>query len=229
VTDTKIVGDASIRSVAQERRWLSAILSHEKTDRMNEVVRIAGIDTSAFEQNPVMLADHKSDQVVGRWSRLWTQAVDGADALLGEAEGLAPGISPVADRVWAEIRAGVRRGISVGFQPTELGPPFLPDQRGDTIERCVLLEVSSVAIPACPTCLVMPMTKCACDLPDTLLLDLDEPSANEAADYVSLDLPPAQPEYQLWEVRAALRETLPPMVKRAVEEQVEMLTGYLGD
>lgn len=174
---------ATIRDVgdAPERR-LRAILSEELIDATGEVTRIAGIDLARAKTNMPMLKDHH--ELMGQWTRLWTEVRAGIPVLMGEAQGTPPGISPTADQAWGEIQAGVRRGISVGFLSLEQGPPILPGQTGVTHVRSQLLEASSVGLPACPTCLVL--AKCAChgtDPDDEILIECDD----DEEDLIELD------------------------------------------
>ena len=76
---------------------------------------------------------------------------EGADGQRGAA---APGRECRADEAWSAIAFGARKGISIGFIPIEAGAPILPDQWGKTFRRVGLMEISSVAVPSCPACLV---------------------------------------------------------------------------
>jgi hypothetical protein len=141
---------------------LTAIVSREDVDRDGEVIDLKGLGRARFAEYPLMLCDHDTHKIIGAWPRLWEEPIGGLPALLGEAR---RGPGPVAEQVWSEIAEGVRRGISVGLTVQEVGGPVRPGQWGKTIVRSELVEVSSVAIPACPDCLVLsigPRQKCAC-------------------------------------------------------------------
>ena len=64
---SRIVKDiVGIKSVDTDRRRITFIASHELPDRDGEVVRVAGIDTSDFMKNPVLLANHDSWFSIGK-------------------------------------------------------------------------------------------------------------------------------------------------------------------
>lgn len=79
-------------------------------------------------------------------------AADGP-ALVAQAEILPAGTSPRVDERWA-IQAGACSGISIGFLPKSIDKPQRPGQTGRTYTSVELLEISSVTVPSCPTCVI---------------------------------------------------------------------------
>ena len=76
---------ATIKSVDAVSRTISFIATHEKVDRVGEVVSVDGIDLTAFKANPVLLAHHNHEKPVGRVTSLLRQTVGGYLALVGRA------------------------------------------------------------------------------------------------------------------------------------------------
>jgi phage head maturation protease len=129
--------------------------SQEVTDSYGDVVLVDGIDLTRFKRNPVLLADHDKTFVIGAVARLWLEDRPAGRALMAEATLLPAGISARIDEARATILAGARRGVSIGFKPLEWEPRRNDDgQNGYTFRTSELIEISSVALPACPTCLI---------------------------------------------------------------------------
>ena len=144
---------------ALDDRTIKFVASHEVVDADSEVVKVHGIDTARFRQNPVLLLMHNWQSVpVATVTNLWVSPVDGSPALMGTAH--FPD-RPQSNDALADVRAGLLRGISIGFASTEQGPPILAGQRGRTHLKSVLLEISLVSLPSCPTCLVS-IKSCTC-------------------------------------------------------------------
>jgi phage head maturation protease len=154
MTTTKHL-DAAVQAVDVPRRRIRFVASQRIVDRDGEVIERQGIDTSEFAKNPTLLCDHDPRFVLGRVEALTLQVRPNGEALIGEAEILPAGTSARVDEAWSAITFSARNGISIGFTPLEVDPaPVLPGQRGVTYKRVRLLEISSVALPACPTCVV---------------------------------------------------------------------------
>jgi Caudovirus prohead serine protease len=143
---------ATIEKGSQDRT-IQFIASHELVDADGEVVLVDGIDyTTRFNGNALMLEQHQHQKVaVATVTRLWKTTINGMKALMGLA--VFPD-RPQSDDAWANIQAGLLRGISIGFRSLETGPRMLPGQTGVTHVRSELIEISLVSIPSCPTCLV---------------------------------------------------------------------------
>lgn len=143
--------EAAVRQVDERRRLVDFIASTQEVDRDQEVVITRGIDLTAFRLNPTFLLDHDRRAPLGRVVALGVERLGNHDALTGTAEILAAGTSQRADEAWAEIKAGVRNGISIGFLPVDVDPP---GTRGRVLRRVELLEISSVTMPSCRACVV---------------------------------------------------------------------------
>jgi prohead serine protease len=173
---------------ATHRRF-AGIASAEVEDRMGDVVRCDGIDLSEYKTNPVILADHTRGFVIGKATQLWRERREGANCLMVEVQGVPRGTSARTDEVWATIDDGSRRGLSIGFQVTSSEPrTTAAGGAGMLFKTSRLLEISSVDLPACASCLLTAKTVCkhGCGCagvsnPDEVVLELaDEPVTNRA-------------------------------------------------
>ncbi|MGH2359244.1 MAG: HK97 family phage prohead protease, partial [bacterium] len=146
-----------IKGSRPDARTISFIASHERVDEDGELILVDGIDLTRYLANPILLMGHDyRAPAVGEVRNLQRTTVDGTRALTGE--GFFPD-RPRADEALADLRAGLLRGVSLGFRSLRQGPPRLPGQTGITHEQTRLIEISLVSLPACPTCLVT--RKCA--------------------------------------------------------------------
>ena len=94
-------------------------ITTEHVDRMNEVVRVAGVDTRHYQRNPVVLWCHDSESLpIGRGERIRVgKTVDGRKALLMDV--VLHDLTPMAREVLALAQQGVIRAGSIGFLPLE--------------------------------------------------------------------------------------------------------------
>ena len=165
--------DGAIKAIDGSK--IQGIASQQQVDRDGEVILVNGIGTSRFEPNPCFLANHDRDFNLGTVTRLWTATLGGVATLLFEAQ-LVERPTERQREVIEAIRQGARRGISIGFIPLETDrQPVVEGQRGVTYTSIELLEISSVSLPSCPTCLIeqkaLKRSACACD-DDVIVLHL---------------------------------------------------------
>ena len=114
------------------------VISDESVNSYGYIVKTDGIDTTAFERNPVMLYMHERKTVVGRWENI---RKDGkrllADAVFDES-------TELGRTVKQQVENGFLRSASIGVDIVEE-----KDINGvRTITKSVLFEVSIVDIPA---------------------------------------------------------------------------------
>jgi HK97 family phage major capsid protein/HK97 family phage prohead protease len=128
-----------VRSVDEDARVIEGIATTPETDRMGDVIEPAG---AKFSLPLPLLWQHRSDQPIG-------QVVDAAvtpEGIRIRAK-IAKGLLPRIDEAWALIRAGLVRGLSIGFR--SLGEPErIEGTFGLKFSSWELLEVSAVTIPA---------------------------------------------------------------------------------
>lgn len=129
-------------------------------DREGESIAPGAWDTTAFEQNPVILFAHDHTRVVGRAERIWRDA----QGLWLQVRLAAAGTSPHADEVWALLAQGMLRAVSVGFIPRT----WEDTAAGRRYTRVELTECSFVAVPANPEALVAEVRSADADKKDLL-------------------------------------------------------------
>lgn len=115
-----------------ERAWGIEILDHSP----------GAMDMTRLERSAPVLFNHDPDKVIGVVERAWIEGGKGrAVVRMGESE--------KAREVWEDIKAGVLRNVSVGYQIQEM----VKEGERDGVEtyrvtRWQPLEVSVVSIPA---------------------------------------------------------------------------------
>lgn len=146
----------AIKQIDRAKREIRFVASRQEVNRDGEVILTQGISTANYRKNPVLLARHDHTFNLGKVDALAVERVDGADALIGMATVLPPGVSPEADQAYQMILAGALNGVSIGFLPLETDEkPILPGQKGRTFRKVDLLEISVVSLPSCPSCVIV--------------------------------------------------------------------------
>lgn len=131
-------------------------------DRDREIVIPDGVDLSVYDRNRVVLWQHDQGQPCGKclWVKPDTRGVLAKTFYPARPDGHEGDWLP--EKVWGLIRTDILRGKSVGFLPLEYRDPTEDEvQKGAerVFTRCLLLEYSCVAIPACPEALVTAINK----------------------------------------------------------------------
>lgn len=118
---------------------ITFVLSDESVNSYGFVVLTEGIDTSAFERNPVMLYMHNRDgNVIGRWENI---RKDGK-RLLGDA--VFDDSTELAATVKKQVEKSFLRSVSIGIE--QIATEELNGVQ--TVTKCRLIEVSIVDIPS---------------------------------------------------------------------------------
>lgn len=118
---------------------ITFVLSDESVNSYGFVVLTEGIDTTAFERNPVMLYMHNRDgNVIGRWENI---RKDGK-RLLGDA--VFDDSTELAATVKKQVEKGFLRSVSIGIE--QIATEELNGVQ--TVTKCRLIEVSIVDIPS---------------------------------------------------------------------------------
>lgn len=114
------------------------VISDESVNSYGYIVKTDGIDTTAFERNPVMLYMHERKTVVGRWENIRKDGVKLlADAVFDES-------TELGRTVKKQVEEGFLRSASIGVDIVEE-----KEINGvKTVTKSVLFEVSIVDIPA---------------------------------------------------------------------------------
>lgn len=119
-------------------------LSDESINSYGLKVLTAGIDLSAFENNPVMLMEHDRTMLVGRWTNIRKEE----GRLLADAEFDTD--DELALKLQKKVEKGFLKGVSMGLQIQKLGIET-PEDGGEDVPvvlKSLLLESSLCAIPS---------------------------------------------------------------------------------
>lgn len=115
------------------------VLSDETVNSYGFVVFTEGIDTAAFERNPVMLYMHNRDgNVIGRWENIRKEGT----RLLGDA--VFDDSTELAATVKKQVENGFLRCVSIGIE--QIDTEVINGVK--TVTKCRLIEVSIVDIPS---------------------------------------------------------------------------------
>jgi phage head maturation protease len=127
-----------------------ALRDVDTKDAMGDVIPPTALDLTRFRANPCVLKDHHHDQPIGVVTKDWKTATGWwVTARIFDA-----GMNAAADQCWNEITSGGRRGLSIGFRGA--GEPRVTSEgrQGTRWTKVEVIEVSSVCLPACPSCLL---------------------------------------------------------------------------
>ncbi len=125
---------------------VEAIAGTSNKARDGHIVRMSGMDTSAFLRSGTILFNHDPSKPVGIPV---SGRVDSGGNLRLVIDFAGEGLSKHADEVRNLVKAGILRNLSIGFDPLEMEPLDPRNPRGgQLITRSELLEVSVVGVPA---------------------------------------------------------------------------------
>ncbi len=126
-----------------DERHVRFTISTSTPDRAHDVVETGGIDTTAFETNPVVMWAHDYAQLpIGRCVSIERLQ----NKLVGIVEFVAADLNPFAEQVFRLVKAGFLRACSIGFRPLEW--EYDDERGGVTFQKSELLEWSICPIPA---------------------------------------------------------------------------------
>src|SRR5882724_470430 len=112
----------TLRSLDEAARTIEFTSSTEGSDRMGDVIRVAGWDLVNFEKNPVFLFSHRSeDPPIGKILSSKKQLGKNA-ALVQTAQFATKDIYPFGDTIFKMYKAGFMNAVSVGFMPKSYQP-----------------------------------------------------------------------------------------------------------
>lgn len=133
----------TIKAVNEEAREIRGIASTPSTDRMGDIVEPAG---AQFKLPLALLWQHDSGQPIGQvTSAKVTDA--GIEIVAKLAKIDAPSqLSARLEEAWQSIKAGLVRGLSIGFRAIEYS--FMEDGDGIRFTKWEWYELSAVTIPA---------------------------------------------------------------------------------
>lgn len=132
-----------LKSADDEKRILSGIASTPSVDRMGDIVEPKGAE---FKLPIPFLWQHDSRQPIGHVTKAKISA-SGIDVEIQIARIEEPGtLKDRIDEAWQSIKAGLVRGMSIGFSPIEMAE--IAGSWGMRFTKWSWLELSAVTIPA---------------------------------------------------------------------------------
>ncbi len=140
----------SLASTSAPDRTVTAVLSDERVALDDHVIVTAGIDTTDYMKNPVVLFAHdQNSPPIARMLSTWKRGTQ----LVGKMQFADENTYPFADTIYKLIRSGFLNSMSISWFPTE-SKPARDRARPGGIDflRCKLLEMSVVPVPANPGC-----------------------------------------------------------------------------
>lgn len=152
-----------IRSLNEKERTIEFVASTETVDRYGDVIRVAGWDTRAYEQNPVFLWAHESDKPpIGKCVGIEKDVESGE--LVQKIQFADRDTYPFADTAFKLYKGGFLNAVSVGFMAKEVKPRYEESEDGpefvgyEFVEQ-ELMELSAVPVPANPDALARAVCK----------------------------------------------------------------------
>jgi HK97 family phage major capsid protein/HK97 family phage prohead protease len=134
-----------VKSVEDEQRIIRGLATSPSPDRLGDIVEPLGV---SFKNPLPLLWQHDSKRPVGT-VKFEAPTADGIEfeARLPRVEE-PPSLKDRIDTAWGEIKAGLVRGVSIGFRALETS--MLKDGSGMRFIKSEVLELSLVSVPAHP-------------------------------------------------------------------------------
>jgi HK97 family phage prohead protease len=138
-----------IKAIDEERREITGIASTPQLDRVNDVVEPLGL---TFAKDTPLLLNHNHAQPVGN-VQFGRPTAKGLPFKATIAKVTEPGaVKDRTDESWHSVKAGLIRGVSIGFVPKASEP--LGKGKGTRYTKADIHELSLVAIPANPGAII---------------------------------------------------------------------------
>lgn len=160
----------TIKSVDDEERIIEGIATTPTPDRANDVVELSGID---YKLPLPFLLQHNSREPIGN-------VIDAKvvkDEMRVRIKMASAGVAAYIDEAWAVIKAGLVRGLSIGFRSIE--EAFNKETGGFRFIKTEWIELSAVTVPMNAEATILSVKSA-----DSLLLAA---SGHEAIPVVRLD------------------------------------------
>lgn len=129
----------------EDKEWMfDVVATTEDTDRDGEIIKIKWWDTSNWEKNPVILANHqyKIESIIGKGLKFYTSN------WVKRLKGVFSKTNPLGVLAKELYREGMLNTVSVGFLVKERDA-----NDRSVITKAELLETSFVAVPCNPNAL----------------------------------------------------------------------------
>lgn len=134
----KALSQFSIKSVDEEAGIIRGIATTPKTDRVGDIVEPKG---ASFSLPLPLLFNHSHDQPIGE---VFEATI--TEAGIEIAARVAKDATAKIGEIWAMIKAGLVKGLSIGFRADE----YEPISTGYKFTKWNWLELSAVTVPANP-------------------------------------------------------------------------------
>ena len=129
-----------VKALDDERRIITGIASTPSTDRAGDIVEPAG---AKFTLPIPLLSQHDHDSPIGHVTKaVVTPAGIEIEASIPKDTGLG-----YVEKAWLQIKAGLTRGLSIGFRPLTY-EPVAKGSSGLRFKTWEWFELSAVTIPA---------------------------------------------------------------------------------
>ncbi|MDS0112524.1 HK97 family phage prohead protease, partial [Enterobacter hormaechei] len=133
----------TVKSVNEDERIITGIASTPSPDRDGDIMEPEG---AKFRSDTPFLWQHDRSQPIGTCTpKMVKEGLQITAKLVKPTPDMPSQLIARLDEAWASIKAGLVRGLSIGFRPIEYS--FL-DEGGIRFLSWDLLEVSAVTIPA---------------------------------------------------------------------------------
>ncbi|EMH4817338.1 phage major capsid protein, partial [Salmonella enterica] len=137
----------TVKSVNEDERIITGIASTPSPDRDGDIMEPEG---AKFRSDTPFLWQHDRSQPIGTCTpKMVKEGLQITAKLVKPTSDMPSQLIARLDEAWASIKAGLVRGLSIGFRPIEYS--FL-DEGGIRFLSWDLLEVSAVTIPANAEC-----------------------------------------------------------------------------
>lgn len=137
----------TVKSVNEDERVITGIASTPSPDRDGDILESGG---ATYRSDTPFLWQHDRSQPIGTCTpKMVKEGMQITAKLAKPTPDMPSQLAARLDEAWASIKAGLVRGLSIGFLPKEYS--YL-DEGGVRFIKWDLLEVSAVTIPANAEC-----------------------------------------------------------------------------
>ncbi|OAT18008.1 hypothetical protein M977_03796 [Buttiauxella gaviniae ATCC 51604] len=137
----------TVKSVNEDERIITGIASTPSPDRDGDILESGG---ATYRSDTPFLWQHDRSQPIGTCTpKMVKEGMQITAKLAKPTPDMPSQLAARLDEAWASIKAGLVRGLSIGFLPKEYS--YL-DEGGVRFLKWDLLEVSAVTIPANAEC-----------------------------------------------------------------------------
>lgn len=168
MTMTRAYSLLEIKELDDDARRITGIASTPRPDRAGDVVLPEGAE---FKLPLPLLWQHNASQPIG--NVIEAKVTKKGIEIVAE---IAQGVSDEIDRAWKLIRAGLVRGLSIGFRGIDTEQ--IPNSWGVIFEKWEWLELSCVTIPANADATIQTVKQFDTGAPDA---EPEKPAAPEPA------------------------------------------------